>query len=47
MYTVRCQHSRIRLPGQITFLLALIVATVVMVFAAFTVAILLTGWPLR
>ena len=43
----RYQHTRISQPHQITLLLALIVATAVMVLAALTFAILLTGWPLR
>lgn len=42
----RYQRTRIVLPNQTTVLLALIVATVVMVLAAITLATLLIGWPL-
>ena len=47
LHTYRTEHTRIRQPHQITLLLALIVATVVMVLTALTLAILLTGWPPR
>ncbi len=45
-HTYSDQRTRIHQPRQITLLLALIVATVVMVLAALSFAILLTGWPL-
>ena len=45
-HTYSDQRTRIHQPHQITLLLALIVATVVMVLAALSLAILLTGWPL-
>jgi hypothetical protein len=43
----RYQYTRISQPHQTTLLLALIVATVVMVLAGLTLTVLLTGWPLR
>lgn len=42
----RYQRTPIHQPHQITLLLALTVATVVVVLTALTLAILLTGWPL-
>lgn len=46
-HAYRHQRSRIRQPHQITLLLALIVATVVMSLTALTLTFFLTGWPLR
>lgn len=46
-HTYGYRLTRIRQPHLITLWLALIVATVVVVFTALTLAILLTGWPSR
>ncbi len=46
-HAYRHQRTRISQPHQITLLLALIVATVVMLLTTITLAFLLTGWPLR
>ena len=46
-HTYGYRPTRIRQPHLMTLLLALIVATVVMILAALTLAFLLTGWPLR
>lgn len=45
-HTYGYRLTRIRQPHQITLLLALIVATVVMVLTTITLVFLLTGWPL-
>jgi hypothetical protein len=46
-HTYRYQRSRIHQPHVMTLLLAMIIATVAMIIAAFTLTFLLTGWPLR